>query len=64
MSWSNLIHALAIFFVLEGVFPFAFPKMWVENFSKLLSMPIQKIRILGFSMMLIGVFLSLVAHNT
>ncbi|WP_092402721.1 MULTISPECIES: DUF2065 domain-containing protein [Candidatus Ichthyocystis] len=62
MNWDNLIHALALFFVLEGILPFAFPKMWIENFSRLLSMPVQKIRIFGLSMMLVGVFFSLIAH--
>lgn len=63
MSRNDFFHALALFFVLEGVFPFAFPRLWLENLSRLSALPVEKIRVFGFSMMFIGIVLSFVAHQ-
>jgi uncharacterized protein len=55
MSSSLLLLAFALMLVLEGVLPFAAPRIWRETFRRVTEMNDGQIRFIGLTSMLIGV---------
>ena len=53
--WENIIPALALVLVIEGMLPFLSPKSWREAMSQAAQLPDNVLRILGFVSMLVGV---------
>jgi len=45
---------LAMMLVIEGIMPFAFPSVWRESFTKLLTMSDGQLRFMGVISMLSG----------
>ena len=54
---DTFLMAIALMLVLEGIFPFVLPGAWRETFSKLLQLEDGQIRFMGFTAMLIGLFI-------
>jgi uncharacterized protein YjeT (DUF2065 family) len=54
---GNLLAALALMLVLEGILPFFAPGFWREAFRRVVSMSDGQIRFLGLTSMLIGTLL-------
>ncbi|WP_313952210.1 DUF2065 domain-containing protein [Accumulibacter sp.] len=54
---DNLLLALALMLVLEGVIPFIAPSTWRETFRRLIQFSDGQIRFVGLTSMLIGLVL-------
>ncbi|WP_333844489.1 DUF2065 domain-containing protein [Pelomicrobium sp.] len=54
---SNLLLAVGLMLVLEGILPFLAPTLWREAFRKLTEMSDGQIRFIGLSSMLCGLLL-------
>ena len=54
---DNLLPALALMLVIEGVLPFVAPRVWRETFRRVIEMSDGQIRFIGLGSMLSGVLL-------
>lgn len=54
-----LINAIALVFILEGILPFALPKLWREMMTEAIQLDNKQLRIMGFISLVIGVFILL-----
>ena len=54
---ANLLMALALMLVLEGVLPLVAPAFWRETFRRATELADGQIRFIGLSSMLLGVVL-------
>jgi uncharacterized protein YjeT (DUF2065 family) len=61
--WNDLLSALALMLVLEGLLPFLSPKGFREKMLIMLQMNDSQIRFASLTAMLIGVFLLYVIKN-
>lgn len=55
--FDDLVRALALLFIFEGILPFAFPKRWEETMLKAINQDDKVLRISGFISMLVGLVL-------
>jgi uncharacterized protein YjeT (DUF2065 family) len=62
VNFSDLLAALGLFLVLEGIAPFANPQGLKRGLAKLLQVPDRELRIAGLGSMLIGVVILFVAR--
>ena len=51
---KTLLAAIALMLVIEGVLPFAAPRVWRETFRRVTEMSDGQIRFIGLSSMLAG----------
>ena len=56
---DNLLAALALMLVIEGVLPFVAPAAWRETFRRLVAMSDGQVRFIGLTSMIVGLFLLL-----
>ena len=54
---ENLLIALALLLVLEGLLPFLIPAVWRETFRKLTDLTDGQLRFIGLTSMLAGLLL-------
>ncbi|MDH4150614.1 MAG: DUF2065 domain-containing protein [Betaproteobacteria bacterium] len=54
---DNLLVALALMLVIEGMLPFLLPAVWRETFRRLIEMSDGQLRFIGISSMLLGLIL-------
>ena len=54
MNWTELFSALALVMIIEGVIPFISPQGYKNTMQQMLAMPESKLRVVGFSLMLVG----------
>ena len=59
---NNLLTAIALMLVIEGLLPFLAPATWRETFQRITQMADGQIRFIGLSSMLLGLVL-LIAVN-
>lgn len=57
LAWSDLLAALAILLVLEGLLPFLNPAATRRVFSQLAQLASRELRIAGFISMALGLLL-------
>lgn len=57
MDWNDLLAALAIYLVLEGLFPFLSPSRWRESMAMIARLPERQLRVAGLISMLAGLML-------
>ncbi len=57
MQWSDLMAAFAIYLVLEGLMPFASPRLWRDAVQTMALQPPDRIRQMGLASMLAGLVL-------
>jgi hypothetical protein len=55
--WENIIPALALVLVIEGLLPFLSPRSWREAMSQAAQLPDNVLRSLGFVSMMAGVII-------
>ena len=61
MNWNDLLAALALVMVIEGLLPFINPKSYKNTMMQMAAFPEKAIRLIGFGSMIAGVlFLYLV----
>lgn len=56
---SNLMLAFALMLVIEGLLPFAAPRVWRETFRRALELTDGQLRFVGLSSIVIGLALLL-----
>jgi uncharacterized protein len=59
---SSLLLAFALMLVLEGLLPFATPRVWRETFRRVTEMNDGQIRFIGLTSMLIGIVMIAVVY--
>lgn len=52
--WTDLLRALALLLVLEGILPFVMPARWREVLLRLASLNDRMLRLIGITGMIIG----------
>jgi len=57
MQWSDLITAIGLFLILEGIMPFVNPGGWRQVLETIASMSEQQLRIIGGCSMAIGLLI-------
>lgn len=62
LNFSDLLAALALFFVLEGVAPFLNPGAVKRALARLLTVGDRELRIAGLGSMLVGIALLFLAR--
>lgn len=58
---SNLLLALALMLVIEGLFPFIAPSLWRETFRRATELADGQLRFIGLTSILIGLAVLLAA---
>ena len=56
-AWTELLRALALFMVLEGIMPFVAPARWRQMMLSVMQLDSRHIRIIGLVSMFGGVLL-------
>lgn len=54
---DNLLVAVALMLIIEGMLPFLLPTVWRETFRRLIEMSDGQLRFIGISSMLAGLIL-------
>ena len=62
MNLSDLLAALGLFLVLEGIAPFLNPQGVKRAFARLLQVQDRELRIAGLGSMLVGVVILFLVH--
>ena len=57
LAWSDLLAALALLLVVEGIAPFTNPSRMKQALTKLVSIPDSQLRIAGLGSILAGLLL-------
>ncbi len=57
MAWDDLIRALALVLVIEGIMPFASPRAWRDAIERLSALEDRTLRWIGLASMLAGLSL-------
>lgn len=55
MNWGDLLSALALVMIIEGIIPFVSPKGYKTTMQQMISMPDSTLRYIGFGLMIVGV---------
>ena len=63
VNWNDLLGALAIVFVLEGVMPFMYPIGTKRLMAKLSTMADRELRLAGFFSILAGLLILFVVRS-
>lgn len=57
MVWTDLLRALALVLVLEGILPFLMPARWRETILRIASLNDRMLRLIGITTMTMGLVL-------
>jgi len=57
VDWQELLRALALVLVIEGILPFLSPQAWKDAMLKVMQINSRALRIMGLTGMLIGLLL-------
>jgi uncharacterized protein YjeT (DUF2065 family) len=57
---TNLLMALGLMLVIEGVLPFAAPRIWRETFRRAIDLADGQLRFVGLTSIVIGLMLLMV----
>ena len=63
MIWSDLLAALALYLVIEGLLPFASPKSWRRSLFLMAQLTDRQLRIFGAAVVLVGMFILLAVRG-
>ncbi len=55
--WDDLIRALCLMLVIEGILPFVYPARWRRLIALVAEMSDRQLRLVGLASMLIGALL-------
>jgi len=55
VNWTDLLTALALVMVVEGIIPFLSPQGYKNTVQQMLSMPDKTLRSIGLGLMIAGV---------
>jgi len=55
LDWTELVRALALVMVIEGLLPFAAPSQWRRTLFTIAQMENRSMRMIGLGSMLVGI---------
>lgn len=61
--WADLIRALALVCVIEGLMPFISPRRWRDTVQRMAEVPPRQLRVFGGIMIAIGVLVLQFVHQ-
>jgi len=56
MNWDDLLSALALVLILEGLMPFMSPSAYKKNMAQMLQLNDKNLRVVALGSMVVGVF--------
>lgn len=56
MNWDDLLTALALVLILEGLMPFLSPSAYKKNMAQMLELNDSNLRVIALGSMIVGVF--------
>lgn len=59
MLETTLLAAIALVFILEGLLPFVFPKLWQKMMSEAVKLSERELRVMGLVSIVIGLLILL-----
>ena len=59
INWSDLLNAIALVFIIEGLLPFLSPKHLKKTYQSIQQLPDSQLRMLGLGSVTIGALLLL-----
>jgi uncharacterized protein YjeT (DUF2065 family) len=57
MNWNDLLAAIALYLVIEGLLPFASPSGWRQGLVMIARLPDAQLRLVGLSSIAAGLML-------
>lgn len=60
LNWDTFLGALALVFIIEGVFPFCWPKRWKALFQEVSQLQDGQVRFFGLMAIALGLILGLI----
>jgi uncharacterized protein YjeT (DUF2065 family) len=57
LAWADLLAGLALYLVLEGLFPFVAPQRWRRSLAALASLEEGRLRLFGLAAVIAGLVL-------
>ena len=63
MNWSDLLAAFALYFILEGLLPFASPDNWRKSLAMIAQFSNGQLRLFGLASIIAGLLLLLFART-
>lgn len=57
LNWTDLLNAIALLLILEGLMPFISPSGMKDTYKKLQEMPEKQLRIIGLVGIVCGIIL-------
>lgn len=54
MNWTDLLSALALVMIIEGMIPFLSPRGYKDTMQKMLAMPETTLRRVGLALIVVG----------
>ena len=64
MAWTDVLTALCLVLVIEGLLPFLAPARWKEAMRQVAGVPDGSLRIIGLVSMILGVVLLYLVRST
>ncbi len=56
MNWTDLLSALALVLIIEGLMPFISPSAYKKNMAQMLELNDSNLRVIAMGSMVVGVF--------
>ncbi|QTR48762.1 DUF2065 domain-containing protein [Candidatus Thiothrix anitrata] len=57
INWHDLLNALALVLILEGLLPFASPSRLKQTYAQLINLPNKTLRSIGLASVIAGILL-------
>ena len=57
INWHDLLNALALVLILEGLLPFASPSRLKQTYAQLINLPDKTLRSIGLASVIAGILL-------
>jgi uncharacterized protein YjeT (DUF2065 family) len=57
LAWADLLAGVALYLVLEGLFPFVAPQQWRRSLAALASLDESRLRLFGLAAVIAGLVL-------
>ena len=63
MAWTELVTAIALVFIIEGLLPFASPGRYRQMVAQVVGMSDNAIRVVGLVLIMIGLIVFTIVRN-
>jgi uncharacterized protein YjeT (DUF2065 family) len=63
LAWADLLAGLALYLVIEGLFPFASPRAWRRGIAAIAGLSDPQLRSFGLAAVIAGLLLLLIVRS-